>query len=88
MMELWEQLEFINPSMGEGRAVLAGSRNTVRTMTTRDIYESGFDEDIRAESSASRCPECDGRVATNAVETVCEDCGLVIDEQRIDHGPE
>jgi transcription initiation factor TFIIB len=25
---------------------------------------------------------------TNAVETVCEDCGLVIDEQRIDHGPE
>ncbi|ERG97748.1 MAG: transcription initiation factor TFIIIB, Brf1 subunit/Transcription initiation factor TFIIB [Haloquadratum sp. J07HQX50] len=32
--------------------------------------------------------ECDGRVTTNAVETVCEDCGLVIDEQRIDHGPE
>lgn len=24
----------------------------------------------------------------NAIETICEDCGLVIDEQRIDHGPE
>ena len=57
-------------------------------MATRDIYESGFDEDVRTESSANQCPECDGRVATNAVETVCEDCGLVIEEQRIDHGPE
>jgi transcription initiation factor TFIIB len=74
--------------MGEGLAVLAGSRNTVRTMVTRDIYETGFDEDIRPESSANQCPECDGRVTTNAVETVCEDCGLVIDQQRIDHGPE
>ena len=57
-------------------------------MATRDIYESGFDEDVRTESSANRCPECDGRVTTNAFETVCEDCGLVIDEQHIDHGPE
>ncbi|GAA0728921.1 transcription initiation factor IIB [Halorubrum trapanicum] len=57
-------------------------------MATRDIYETSFDEDVRTESSANQCPECDGRVTTNAVETVCEDCGLVIDEQRIDHGPE
>ncbi|PAU81573.1 transcription initiation factor IIB [Halorubrum salipaludis] len=57
-------------------------------MATRDIYESGFDEDVRTESSANQCPECNGRVTTNTVETVCEDCGLVIEEQRIDHGPE
>ncbi|MFD1600391.1 transcription initiation factor IIB [Halobellus rarus] len=57
-------------------------------MATRDIYESGFDEDVQTESSANQCPECEGRVTTNAVETVCEDCGLVIEEQRIDHGPE
>ncbi len=57
-------------------------------MATRDIYETGFDEDVHAKSSANQCPECDGRVTTNAVETVCEDCGLVIDGQRIDHGPE
>jgi transcription initiation factor TFIIB len=60
----------------------------VRTIAIRDIYETGFDEDIQMESSANQCSECDGRVTTNAVETVCEDCGLVIDEQRIDHGPE
>lgn len=56
-------------------------------MATREIYETTFDEDVQTNSSA-KCPECHGRVATNAVETVCEDCDLVIDEQRIDHGPE
>jgi transcription initiation factor TFIIB len=74
--------------MGEGLAVLASSLNTMRTIATRDIYETGFDEDVQTESNANQCPECDGRVTTNTVETVCEDCGLVIDEQRIDHGPE
>mgnify|MGYP000170996018 CR=1 FL=1 len=57
-------------------------------MATRDIYETGFDEDVQTNSSTNPCPECDGRITTNLVETICEDCGLVIDEQRIDHGPE
>jgi len=57
-------------------------------MATKEIYETTFDEDVQTDSSAKQCPECDGRVTTNAVETVCEDCGLVVDEQRIDHGPE
>lgn len=57
-------------------------------MATRDIYETGFDEDVQTESSANQCPECHGHVTTNVKETVCEDCGLVIEEQRIDHGPE
>ena len=57
-------------------------------MATRDIYETAFDEDVQTDAESNQCPECDGRVTTNAVETVCEDCGLVIDEQRIDHGPE
>jgi len=56
--------------------------------TARHIYETGFDEDVQTNSSTNPCPECDGRVTTNSVETICEDCGLVIDEQRIDHGPE
>lgn len=57
-------------------------------MATRDIYETTFDEDVQTESESNHCPECDGRVTTNAVETICEDCGLVIEENRIDHGPE
>ncbi|WP_224338285.1 transcription initiation factor IIB [Haloprofundus halobius] len=57
-------------------------------MATRNIYETVFDEDVQHESSSNNCPECNGHVATNAVETVCEDCGLVIADQQIDHGPE
>nr|WP_115864223.1 transcription initiation factor IIB family protein [Halorussus litoreus] len=57
-------------------------------MATRDIYATTFDEDVQTETESTQCPKCNGRVTTNAVETVCEECGLVIDEQRIDHGPE
>jgi len=31
-------------------------------MATRDIYETGFDEDVQTNSSTNPCPECDGRV--------------------------
>ncbi|WP_152039661.1 transcription initiation factor IIB [Salinigranum salinum] len=34
------------------------------------------------------CPECDGRLTTDASETVCSDCGLVVAADHIDHGPE
>ncbi len=57
-------------------------------MATREIYETTFDEDIQTETELNQCPECDGWVTTNAIETVCEDCGLVIEANRIDHGPE
>jgi transcription initiation factor TFIIB len=57
-------------------------------MATRDIYETTFDEDVQTDTESNQCPECNGRVTTNTIETVCEECGLVIDEQRIDHGPE
>lgn len=56
-------------------------------MATRHIYETGFDEDV-SNDGTTPCPECKGEVRTNSVETICEDCGLVIGEQRIDHGPE
>jgi transcription initiation factor TFIIB len=55
-------------------------------MATRDIYETEFDED--ASNNHTTCPECSGHVRTNTAETVCEDCGLVIADQQIDHGPE
>ena len=36
------------------------------------------------------CPECDGRLVSDAehAETVCEACGLVVEEDGIDRGPE
>jgi len=74
--------------MGEGLAYWRVPEIPVIPMAIRDIYETTFDEDVQTDSSANQCPECDGRVTTNAVETICEECGLVVDEQRINHGPE
>ena len=34
------------------------------------------------------CPECDGPVRQENHETVCTDCGFVIDDDQIDHGPD
>jgi transcription initiation factor TFIIB len=36
------------------------------------------------------CPECGGRLVSDAEhgETICEDCGLVVDEDSVDRGPE
>jgi transcription initiation factor TFIIB len=36
------------------------------------------------------CPECDAALVADEAhgETVCESCGLVVDEDEIDHGPE
>jgi len=50
-------------------------------------------EDGEREAAAEdelTCPECGGRLASDAEhgETVCEDCGLVVEEDEIDPGPE
>jgi len=56
-------------------------------MATRDIYETGFDEDVQTNSSTNPCPGVmAGSLPTRSKRS--RDCGLVIDEQRIDHGPE
>ena len=39
-------------------------------------------------SDESGCPECGGNVTKHSHETICADCGLVVDEQRLDFGPE
>jgi transcription initiation factor TFIIB len=58
-------------------------------MSLRNVYERTFDEDVpAAERSKSGCPECGSLVHTNSVETVCDDCGLVLEDRPIDHGSE
>jgi transcription initiation factor TFIIB len=34
------------------------------------------------------CPECEGKLRVGECETVCTECGLVVDEHAIDPGPE
>jgi transcription initiation factor TFIIB len=62
--------------------------------TTRVSEETTTTEAERGESERSvareRCPECGGRVISDEEhgERVCSDCGLVVEEDGIDRGPE
>ena len=40
------------------------------------------------ETISQCCPECDGQLREGDRETVCVSCGLVVDEDNIDRGPE
>ncbi|RXK47031.1 transcription initiation factor IIB [Halorientalis pallida] len=54
-------------------------------MTSREIYECGFDEDDGKTIAATECPDCAGSLETDGGETACADCGLILDEYRLDH---
>lgn len=44
-------------------------------------------ERLVEEGEASGCPDCGGDVVAGEGELACGDCGLVVDEYRLDHGP-
>ena len=74
--------------MGRGRR---RDRRFCMIMSLKGIYDRSFDEDTSVDEkgqSHAGCPECGGIVRTNSIETTCEDCGLVIDDRPINHGPE
>lgn len=41
-----------------------------------------------SEVTMRACPECEGQLQSIDMETHCSDCGLVVDEDRLDRGPE
>ena len=53
-------------------------------------FKSPFraNSDVMAATTAQACPECAGQLRSNDTETVCTQCGLVVDEHAIDPGPE
>ena len=64
------------------------SENVKRYTNRRTTRESESAEET--DSERLRCPECGGQLATDTEhgETVCRDCGLVVEEDEIDRGPE
>ena len=42
----------------------------------------------KTHATVDTCPECHGKLRTRDSETVCTECGLVVAEDHIDHGPE
>jgi len=65
------------------------SESPVRTADERSEEEAVRDDE-RAVVEADACPECGGGLVTDDehAETVCADCGLVVEEDEIDRGPE
>src|SRR6056297_189703 len=61
----------------------------LRTYTTENVDDESETES-ETEDEELHCPECGGQLATDTEhgETVCVDCGLVVDEGGIDRGPE
>ncbi|MCG1004751.1 MULTISPECIES: transcription initiation factor IIB family protein [Halobacterium] len=46
-------------------------------------------EQAQTNDETQQCPECNSaNVITDQSERVCEDCGLVLEDDQIDHGPE
>ena len=70
------------PVSGTGTIQMSGTR-------TKEAEIQQQDTNARAEEREA-CPECDGHLVTDEVrgETVCEECGLVVEEDEIDPGPE
>lgn len=61
--------------------------NTVTTIIDDHSKEASSNS---ASQSTSVCPECDGLIIQDDEhgEVICEDCGLVLDTDMIDHGPD
>jgi transcription initiation factor TFIIB len=60
---------------------------TTRKAEREAEHEQGREQDA---DETRRCPECDGDLVEDEEhgETVCAECGLVVEEDGIDRGPE
>ncbi|MDG5775836.1 transcription initiation factor IIB [Haloarculaceae archaeon H-GB2-1] len=61
---------------------MSNSNVTARTRTNEVSREE------ERESEETACPECSGNLVMQGAETVCQDCGLVVETDEIDRGPE
>ncbi|WP_058366741.1 transcription initiation factor IIB [Haloparvum sedimenti] len=82
-----ETREFTSSSERDRAA--RGGTETERTRADERASAGERESEASAEATLS-CPECDGRLASDTEhgETVCTDCGLVVEEESVDRGPE
>jgi transcription initiation factor TFIIB len=68
----------------------ADQTTETRPARERERQSATTEREREATEDELICPECGGRLAndTEHGETVCTDCGLVVEEGEIDHGPE
>lgn len=64
--------------------------NDITTQAERDSGQADVvDADVQESVVGAACPECDGTIVHDGhSESLCTDCGLVLDEDALDRGPE
>ncbi|MEF8831119.1 MAG: TFIIB-type zinc ribbon-containing protein [Halobacteriales archaeon] len=64
--------------------------STSETYTTSEQARTETEDTRLEHAEQAVCPECGGRLASDEehAERVCEECGLVVEEDGIDRGPE
>ena len=64
------------------------SNSTPRTTPT--VRQDETESETESTDETTRCPECSGQLITDEEhgETVCRECGLVVESDEIDRGPE
>ncbi|WP_394343709.1 transcription initiation factor IIB [Haloterrigena salifodinae] len=78
-----ENPRFYRPNSGEGAVQLSASE---LSLATRDIYTTAFDEGVQ--TTTTTCSDCGGSVRTTGRETVCEECGLILEDTNLNRGPD
>jgi len=63
-------------------------RTETPSETEADETEREETTEYEHERETQTCPECDGQLKSEGAETVCTECGLVVEEDEIDRGPE
>ena len=56
-------------------------------MAASDNYQQTIEEE-RSTLRTDQCPDCGGRAVTENHETICQECGLILEEDRLDRGPD
>ena len=66
------------------------ARTSERTRNQEQEKEHEREHNRTKEEPERECPDCSstGILDEAHAELICEDCGFVLDDQRIDHGPE
>ena len=67
-----------------------GETEQERTTRNRAVETESAEEESTAAERTTTCPECGGSLISDTEhgETVCDDCGLVVEQDSVDRGPE